>query len=40
MGYIPCDDSAESTVELFGEAERKMYKAKEKNKKTGQESQK
>ena len=33
MGYISCDDSAKSTVELFGEAERKMYKAKEKIKK-------
>ena len=32
VGFIPCDDSAESTSELFGEAERKMYKAKETNK--------
>lgn len=38
MGFIPCDNSAESTSELFGEAERKMYKAKEANKQARKES--
>lgn len=32
VGYIPCDDSKASTIDIFGQAERLMYKAKESNK--------
>jgi len=32
VGYIPCDDSKASTIDIFGQAERLMYKAKEINK--------
>ena len=33
LGYIPCNDAKASTIDIFGEAEKMMYKAKEDNKK-------
>ena len=32
VGYVPCNDSKASTIDIFGEAERRMYKAKDSNK--------
>ena len=32
LGYVPCYDAKASTIDIFGEAEKKMYQAKENNK--------
>ena len=32
LGYVECNDASRSTVEIFAEAESRMYKAKEQNK--------
>ena len=32
VGYVPCNDSSASTIDIFGDAERQMYKAKDSNK--------
>lgn len=38
VGYVPCNDSKASTIDIFGEAERRMYKAKDFNKQSRAES--